>query len=108
MTAQAHRLSIGIGITYLLSEFHDVWWKTDLAIIFLKFQPFSCLWLPTVQCPFAVINFLQWIYTHFPKKITRGRLFTFWFSKTSDNFLVICSYPRNIKSEMFYRIEEKK
>ena len=38
MTAKALRLSIGIGITYLLSIFHDVWWKTVLALIFLSFN----------------------------------------------------------------------
>ena len=34
MTAKAHRLSKGIGITYLLSKLHDIWWKTELALIF--------------------------------------------------------------------------
>ena len=38
MAAKGHRLSLGIGITYLLSKFHDVWWKTVLALIFLSFN----------------------------------------------------------------------
>ena len=38
MRAKAHRLSIGIVITYLLSKFHDIWWKTELAPIFRTFS----------------------------------------------------------------------
>ena len=34
MASKAHQLSIGTGITYLLSKLHDVWWKTELALIF--------------------------------------------------------------------------
>ena len=34
MTAKAHRLSIDIGVTYLLFKLHEFWWKTELALIF--------------------------------------------------------------------------
>ena len=36
MTAKAHQLNI--CITYLLSKFHDPWWKTELAMIFRSFN----------------------------------------------------------------------
>ena len=38
MTAKGHQLSLGIGITYLLSKFHDDWWKTVLALIISSFN----------------------------------------------------------------------
>ena len=38
MTAKAHQLSIGIGITYLLYKLHSVWWKTELALNFRSFN----------------------------------------------------------------------
>ena len=50
MTAKHQQLSIGIGIIYLLSKLHDIWWKNELSLIFLKFQSTPCLCLPTVPC----------------------------------------------------------
>ena len=40
IAAKGHQLSIGIGITYLLSKLHIVWFKTGLALIF-KILPYS-------------------------------------------------------------------
>ena len=42
-------MNIGIGIIYLVSKLHDVWWKLSWPD-FLKFQPTPCLCLPTVHC----------------------------------------------------------
>ena len=38
MTAKPHQSIIGIGITYFLSKLHDIWWKTELALIVLSFK----------------------------------------------------------------------
>ena len=58
MTAKAHRLSIGIGIVYLLSQFHDIWRKTELALIFL-----SCNLLRASVYPQCIGEIMRYVYT---------------------------------------------
>ena len=55
MTAKVHPLSLGISIIYLLSKFYDVWWKIELALIFLSFNLLCASVYP--QC-----NALKWYF----------------------------------------------
>ena len=51
MTAKHQQLRIGIGINYLLSELHDIWWKTELLLIFLKVHPVGLQSGVFISCP---------------------------------------------------------
>ena len=57
MAAKGHRLSLGIGITYLLSKFHDVWWKTVLALIFSSFNLLRASIYPQCNAWLAELTF---------------------------------------------------